>query len=277
MKITTISYSLSELPPTLADWESGLIQEIGALYADGSKIIVYPELNLMGLTDYFPGEIKTQYQEISKYLSESLLPKLASILKSKDLLLCLGSGPRMVEKKIYNTAFIWVKDTWVYQDKLHLTPWEVDFTPGSSVQIFEFHKLKTCALICFDIEMPGLALYLKRQEVDLILVPSATTNKNGNQRVNRCASARSIELGAAVVTCPIVGDSKCDLVDHSEGRAGFFMPAQEVVVVEQESFSDYSEKQKVIAHFELEVAMMKELKKKDQETKPYFKEDVILF
>lgn len=277
MRITTVSYSLSEQPKTLSEWETWLIQEIESLYADGSKVVLYPELNLMGLTDYFSGELKQQFEQIAKYISENLLPKLAIKLKGKDLLLCLGSGPRVVDKKIFNTAFIWVKDTWVYQDKLHLTPWEGDFTPGNTVQIFEFHKLKACALICFDIEMPALSLYLKRQEIDLILVPSATTNKNGNQRVNRCASARSIELGAAVVTCPIVGDSKCDLIDHSEGRAGFFMPAQELVAVEQESFSDYSVKKKVISHFDLEVAMIKDLKKKDEETKPYFKEDVILF
>lgn len=230
----------------------------------------------MGLTDYFPGQLQEQYKLIAAYIENELLLKLAKELKGKDVCLCLGSGPRIQNNKIYNTAFIWASNTWIHQDKIHLTPWEVDFTPGSSVQIFEFHKLKTCALICFDIEMPSLGVYLKRQEIDLILVPSATTNKNGNQRVNRCASARSIELGAAVITCPIVGDSKCDLIDHSEGRAGFFLPAQELVVMEQESFSDYSDKKKVIAHFDLEVAMMKELKKKDQETKPYFKEDLIL-
>jgi predicted amidohydrolase len=275
MKVTVVSYSLSEQPRDLASWKAQLKQEILELSVT-SRIILYPELNLMGLTDYFPGELKLQYQLISDFIQQELLPELTQLLKGKDLLLCLGSGPRKVDESIFNSAFIWLKDTWIYQDKIHLTPWEVDFTSGNEVKIFDFHGLKSCALICFDIEQPGLSLYLKRQETDLILVPSATTNQNGNQRVNRCASARAIELGAVVITSPLVGDSKCDLIDHSEGRAGFFLPAQEVVNVPQELFSDYSTGKKIISHFDVEVAMVKDWKKKDGETKPYFKDDLIL-
>lgn len=276
MKISVVSYSLSEQPATLEDWEGKLISQVNALISDGAKIILYPELNLMGLSDYFPGELKAQYHLISEYTQNQLLPLLTRKFKGKDLLMCLGSGPRVQEQKIFNTAYVWVSDTWLYQDKIHLTPWEVDFTPGSEVKYFTFHGLKAACLICFDVEQPGLALALKRNGLDLLLVPSATTNKNGNQRVNRCASARAIELGACVITSPLVGDSRCDLIDHNEGRQGFFMPAQEVVVVEQEIYSEYSQKSEVIHHYHLELDMMRELKKKDEETKPFFKEDLIL-
>lgn len=277
MKISVVSYSLSEQPSTLKDWESALTAEIDSLIADEAKVILYPELNLMGLTDYFPGEIKDQYQKISSYLNESLFPNLATKLKGKDLCLCLGSGPRVADGKIYNSSPVWINNSWMFQDKIHLTPWETDFTPGERINYFEFHGLRFACVICFDIEQPGLALSMKRNGVDFVLVPSATSNKNGNQRVNRCASARSIELGAAVVTSPLVGDAKCDLIDHSEGRQGFFMPAQEVVVVPQEEFSEYSVKKKIINHYFLESEMMRELKKPDQETKPFFKEDRIVF
>lgn len=276
MKISVVSYSLSEQPSTLKDWEDKLISQIDALISDGAKVILYPELNLMGLSDYFPGELKQQFLLISEYTQNQLLPMLTKKFKGKDLLLCLGSGPRAQEKMFFNTAYVWVSDTWLFQDKIHLTPWEVDFTPGTEVKYFSFHGLKAACLICFDVEQPGLALALKRSGLDLLLVPSATTNKNGNQRVNRCASARSIELGACVVTSPLVGESRCDLIDHNEGRQGFFMPSQEVVVVEQEIYSDYSVKQEVVHHYHLEVDMMRELKKKDEETKPFFKEDLIL-
>lgn len=276
MKISVVSYSLSEQPSNLKEWEVKLTTEVDSLIADGAKIILYPELFLMGLSDYFPGELKEQYQLISDYTEKSLFPLLASKFKGKDLLLNLGSGPRISEGKIYNSSPVWVNDTWLFQDKIHLTPWEVDFTPGTEVKFFSFHKLNCASVICFDIEQPGLGLMLKRNGVDLILCPSATTNKNGNQRVNRCASGRSVELGAAVIVSPLVGDSKCDLVDHNEGRQGFFLPAQEAVIVEQEQFSDYSVKKHIIHHYELEVKMMIELKKITDETKPYFKEDLIL-
>lgn len=277
MKISVISYSLSSQPSTLKEWEDKLITEITSLLADDSKIILYPELFLMGLSDYFPGKLQDQYLRIAEYLDSKLFPLIALKLKGKDVCLCLGSGPRLLEDKIHNSSPVWINDSWMFQDKIHLTPWETDFTPGNGINYFLFHSLRCACVICFDIEQPGLALSLKRNGVDLIMVPSATTNKNGNQRVNRCASARSIELGAAVVTSPLVGDSKCDLVDHNEGRQGFFMPAQEVVVVEQEEFSEYSTGKHIIQHYYLEVDMMKQLKKKDQETKPYFQEDRVGF
>lgn len=276
MKISVVSYSLSEQPATLKEWEVKLTTEVNALITDGAKIVLYPELFLMGLSDYFPGELKAQYKLIADYTEKTLLPLLTSMFKGKDLLVCLGSGPRLEEGKIYNSCPVWVNDTWLFQDKIHLTPWETDFTPGSEVKYFLFHDLQCASVICFDIEQPGLGLMLKRNGVDLILCPSATTNKNGNQRVNRCASARSVEIGAAIITSPLVGDSECDLIDHNEGRQGFFLPAQEAVIVEQEQFSEYSVKSHVIAHYELEIDMIRELKKKTDETKPYFKEDLIL-
>lgn len=275
MKVSVVSYSLSEQPKTLTLWEEKLFSEIEDFIAQGSKIILYPELCLMGLSDYFPGTLAQQYAAISEF-TQTLLPKLSRILKGKDVCLCLGSGPRVEDNRIYNSSPIWVSDSWLFQDKIHLTPWETDFTPGDKIQYFNFHKLIFASVICFDIEQPGIALSLKRNGVDVVLVPSATTNKNGNQRVNRCASARSIELGACVITAPLVGDSRCDLIDHSEGRQGFFLPAQEVVIVDQEVYSDYSKEKSVIGTYEVFIELMKELKKKDDETKPYFKEDLIV-
>ena len=276
MKISVVSYSVSQQPGALADWEARLLSEVKTLLSDGAKIVLYPEYFLMGLADYYPGELKDQYRQVAQYTELTLLPKLTAILKGKDVLVCFGSGPRVSDGKLYNSSPLWVNGTWSFQDKIHLTPWEADFTAGSQVNFFLFHDLRVACLICFDIEQPGLSLMLKRSGVDLVLVPSATTNKNGNQRVNRCASARSVELGSIVVTCPLVGKSKCELIDLNEGRQGFFLPAQEAVRLEQEQFSEYSDDHQVVNHYEIEVNMLRELKVKDSETKPYFKEDLIL-
>lgn len=276
MKISVVSYSLSHQPKTLTEWEEKMMTEIKNLMSGGSKVILYPEFSLLGLSDYFPAPLNEQYHLISNYCETKLYPMLTPLLKGKDILLCLGSGPRVLEDKIYNSSPTWVNDTWMFQDKIHLTPWEVDFTPGTQVNYFLFHELKTAVVICFDIEQPGLALSMKRNGVDVVLVPSATNNKHGNHRVNRCATARSVELGAAVVTAPLIGISTCDLIDRNEGRQGFFLPAQEAVTVKDEQYSEYSISDHVIEHYRIEVNMMRELKKKDDETKPYFKEDLIL-
>ncbi|MBY0415482.1 MAG: hypothetical protein K2Q18_15020, partial [Bdellovibrionales bacterium] len=229
MKITVISYSLSNQPKTLGEWKKTLLNEIQSLVESGSDVLLYPELFLMGLSDYFKEDFIDQLKSIANFTEKELLPDIEKILHRSDVMLVLGSGPRFVSDNCFNTSFVWANSNWYFQDKLHLTPWEVDFTPGESIQLLNFKSLKVATIICYDVEQPGLALKLKEAGIHLLLVPSATTNRNGNQRVNRCASGRSIELGAAVAVVPLIGDSLCDLVDHNEGRQGFFMPAQELV------------------------------------------------
>jgi len=270
MKITNVSYSLSEQPKTILEWETKLFSQINSFIENGSKIILYPELCLMGLSEYING-----YDAIADYITNNLQPKLSKFLHGSDLCLCLGSGPRKFDHKLFNSSPIWVNNTWIYQDKIHLTPWENDFEAGSKINYFKFHKFNMAVIICFDIEQPGIALALKKHEINVVLVPSATTNLNGNQRVNRCASGRSIELGALVVTSPLVGNSNCDLIDHSEGRQGFFLPAQEIVTIKQENYSEYSTEKTIIYHFEIDPHLISDIKIENGETKPYLKTDLI--
>lgn len=268
MKCTIVSYSLSEDPSTLSQWKENLFREITSFIDGGSEIILYPELFLMGLSKYFKGP---EIESVARYTHSELLPELGELLKNKKVFLVLGSGPREHADRMFNSCPVFYKNDWHFQDKLFLTPWETEFHPGYELTVFDVKGLKTAITICFDSEQPDLAVKLKEEGVHLLLVPSATTNENGSNRVNRCSSARAIELGAAVFTSPLVGDSACDLVDHNEGRQGFFLPAQEDVTVKQETFSQYSAKEKVIVHYELHPGMLKKLKEKNSETKPFHK------
>lgn len=268
MKCTVVSYSLTHDPATLKDWQDRLIHEIQEFIRQGSEVILYPELFLMGVSKYFSGN---DISNVADYTYKHLLPALEPLLKDKNIFLVLGSGPREVNGSYFNSCPVYCDNTWHFQDKLFLTPWETDFTPGSDINIFTYKGLQTAVVVCFDSEQPDLAMKLKESEIHLLLVPSATTNENGSHRVNRCSSARAIELGAAVFTSPLVGDSPCDLVDHNEGRQGFFLPAQENVNVPQESYSEYSIAETVICDYELNVEMLMKLKEKDSETKPYHK------
>ncbi|MDD4975296.1 MAG: hypothetical protein PHY93_13135 [Bacteriovorax sp.] len=273
MKISVVSYSLSSQPSGLKEWKEDLCNEIKSFISNGSEVILYPELFLMGLSDYFKAGPKEQLAKISTYIEKDLLPSLESILIGHNILLVLGTGPRFFNENYYNSAPLWIDGRWIFQDKLHLTPWEKEFIPGNSIQLISFKGLKTAVIICFDIEQPGLTLKLKEQGVHFVLVPSATINKNGNQRVNRCASARSVELGAAVLTVPLVGDSACDLVDHNEGRQALFLPPQEIVQCQQEIFSDYSISKQVIAYYFVDEELLVKIKVADDETKPYLTKD----
>lgn len=266
MKISVVSYSLSEDPGTLTEWRTKLVTAIQGFIDSGSDVILYPELFLMGLTKYFDGN---EIESVASYVHQELLPGLTF---SRDVMVVLGSGPRFSNGRCFNSAPVWVNQKWHFQDKLFLTPWETDFTPGFESNIFSFKGLKTAVVICYDSEQPDLAMKLKEEGIDLMLVPSATTNLNGSSRVNRCSSGRAIELGAVVVTAPLVGNSKCELVDHNEGRQGFFLPAQDDVNVPQETFSAYSTKKSVIGTYDIDVEMLRKVKAKTSETKPFHKE-----
>ena len=131
--LSCISYSLTQTHVTLKDWEEKLVKEITVLMRNGSKVIIYPELFLMSLCDYFSGSQTDQMRMISNYTQETLLPRLSSELFGHDLLLVLGSGPRAKNNHLYNSSPVFHDDKWVFQDKIHLTPWEIDFTAGDEV------------------------------------------------------------------------------------------------------------------------------------------------
>lgn len=272
MKCTIVSYSLTQDPSTLEEWEASLKLEITKLLNEGNDVLLYPELFLMGLSKYFSGDLSDQYLLIHRYLEKKLFPAIKDLLLGRQALLVLGTGPRLLNGRIYNSSPVFINNELFFQDKLFLTPWETDFTAGEELSIFTFKNLKTAIVICFDSEQPDLALKLKQEGIDFILIPSATTNKNGSQRVNRCASSRAVELGAIVMTSPLVGDSKCDLIDHNEGRQGVFLPAQEMIPENlQEQYSPYSSDKQVIGVYDLDLSLMTKVKVKDDETKPFYK------
>lgn len=271
MQISVISYSLSEEPTSLVDWKQKILDEILSCAEAGSSIVLYPELFLMGLAKFLDCKPEDQLKQVAELISSDILPFFQKALGSTDILLVFGSGPRYFDSKIFNSCPILHKGSWRFQDKLYLTPWETDFIPGQQLHVFEFAGLKCAVVICFDSEQPDISLKLKHEGVDLILIPSATTNRNGNQRVNRCASARSVELGAVVVTSPLVGDSIVDLIDHNEGRQGFFLPAQESITSEQEQYSVYSSSESVLMNYTFQVDDILELKKTSSETRPFLK------
>ena len=269
MKISVVSYSLSDDPETLESWKNKVLNEIRMLEDSGSDVILYPELFLMGLSRYLNVEGQSkQVRAVAELLHSDIYPWLSRELTGQATIV-FGSGPRLVENAIFNSSAIFHHGKTIFQDKLYLTPWETDFVPGTEIRLFDLKGLKTCVMICFDSEQPDLAVKLKQESLDLMLLPSATTNRNGSQRVNRCASARSVELGAVVVTSPLVGDSACELVDHNEGRQGFFLPAQECISIEQEQFSAYSVSEHIVSSFEFDDKKIKELKKANGETKPF--------
>jgi predicted amidohydrolase len=72
-------------------------------------------------------------------------------------------------------------------------------------------------------EMPEVSAALKKAGVQLVLGPSATEDEDGVARILRTSSARAVELGAAVLVAPLVGDQG---EWKNLGSAALYLPAQ---------------------------------------------------
>ena len=187
--------------------------------------MLLPEFTWVGLEPLV--EPRT-LQRVAEVFWEELLPALKSLLIRPGKAVVLGTVPfwDAERQELRNRAPILVEDRVLYQDKLHLTPWESDFSSGTELRLWEFAGLRFAVVICLDIEIPEISTQLRGAGVDVMLVPSATETVLGGERVGRCASARAVELGCVVGVCHLTGRAVTDLIDVNVGRTAVYFPSQ---------------------------------------------------
>jgi predicted amidohydrolase len=192
----------------------------------GADMVLFPEFCWMGLESFVEGN--KGLRGISDLFWLEMWPVMQKRLNRADKAVVLGTAPFWDEttRGLFNRAPILCEGRALHQDKLHLTPWENAFSPGESLRLWKFGGLTIAVIICLDIEVPELAALLRGMGVDLILVPSATENFLGVERVDRCASARAVELGCCVGVAHLVGQANSDLIDNNVGRTAFYTPSQ---------------------------------------------------
>jgi len=186
----------------------------------GADIVLFPEYTWAAL-HVSPASAADVFQQ-------RVLPLLRQRLTRKGKLAVLGSSlmREASTSTLHNRAILMADGEWLAQDKLFMTPWESAFQGGDALRVFTFQGLRIAVIVCMDIEIPELSVLLRGQGVDLILVPSATETIQGVERVTRCASARAVELGCAVVVSPLVGKCESDLVDDNLGKLACYLPSQ---------------------------------------------------
>jgi predicted amidohydrolase len=194
-------------------------------WASGADLVLFPEYTWAGLEPLLP---QPSLAAISRIFWDHIWPSLRSKLSQPGRSVVLGTVPWQdpATGHILNRCPIIADGTVRFQDKLTLTPWESDFTSGDSIQVFEFLGRRCAVLICLDVEIAELSVALSAAGIDLLLVPSATEDILGVERVNRCASARAIELGCAVVVAHLTGTSTSTLVDTNTGLLAHYLPSQ---------------------------------------------------
>lgn len=210
---------------TVADYVEACASRVEQSWETGADIVLLPEYAWAGLEPVLGGDMGLR--GVAGCFWTEVLPGLAQRLARPGKLAVLGTAP-FVEPggTMLNRAAILDGGRLLMQDKLYLTPWESEFQQGQELRVFEFRGLRVSVLICLDIEVPELSAMLRGQNVDLILVPSATETLMGCERVTRCASARAVELCCAVVVTPLVGRCTSALVDENLGKSACYLPSQ---------------------------------------------------
>lgn len=194
-------------------------------WAEGADIVVFPEFSWLGTERFMEGPDRVA--GVARWFWGRMWPELRVALARPDKAVVLGTVPFAdADGRLFNRAPILAGGREIFQDKLHLTPWESAFSAGKFLRVWEFRGLRVAVLVCLDIEVPELAVALRHAEVDLLLVPSATENVLGMERVGRCADARAVELACQVALCPLVGRADSTLVDENIGRLAVFSPSQ---------------------------------------------------
>ncbi|MCB1275789.1 nitrilase-related carbon-nitrogen hydrolase [Prosthecobacter sp.] len=256
---------------------ASVVECVETSWDEGADLVLLPEFTWMGLE---PLVEPPSLRRVAEVFWQELLPTLRSLLMRPGKAVVLGTVPFWDAEAgvLRNRAPILVEDRVLHQDKLHLTPWESDFSPGTELRIWEFAGLRFAVVICLDIEIPEISTRLRGQGVDVLLVPSATETVLGVERVDRCASARAVELGCVVGVSHLTGKAASALIDENVGRTAVYYPSQAAFRdaprwMEGEVFDSEIHKQRVV----LDPKNLQVMRRMPTETNPSLLKDLPLF
>ena len=80
------------------------------------------------------------------------------------------------------------------------------YTSGNQFNSFDYQNIKIGNAICFDIRFPEIFVKMKKENVDIITIPSAFTKKTGGLHWHILNRARAIENQAFVISAAQVGE-----------------------------------------------------------------------
>jgi predicted amidohydrolase len=227
LRARVVSWDVGWKPTVAGDWLARVVVEVRDARRDGIDVLVLPELFAWGLAPYAPKDTQPASFITHAVLSE-LLPRVRDAA-GPGMLVVLGSYPHELAgwDHALNRAPVLLDGRWRFVDKLDPTPGEAKedppIVPGHALPIFPYRGGRMAVVICFSLEMPEVATALKRHGVQMVLAPSATEDEVAVSRVERTASARAVELGAAVLVAPLLGEQGGW---KNMGSAALYLPAQ---------------------------------------------------
>lgn len=250
------------------DYVKQILSRVLESWDSGADLVVFPEFCWLGLERFMPGPDRRV--ALADHFWRGLWPELKESLSRPDKAVVLGSVPcGHGGPGLRNRAPIISGGAVTCQDKLHLTPGEGVFEAGDRLVVWECGGARIATLICLDVEVPELAVALRTVRPDLIVVPSATQDILGVERVNRCASARAVELGCMVAVAPLVGRGDSEPVEENIGRLALYAPSQSpFAAVERCRTSAVHESGFHCLAARIDLAAVRRLRSPDGETNP---------
>jgi predicted amidohydrolase len=233
VRIASAAYPLDALP-TLGAVEDKIARWVAEAAGEGAELLVFPEYGAMELAAPAGEAVGASLDASLQAVSETL-PRVdavhADLAERYDVHILAASGPRLGPDGRYrNSARIFAPSGKSgAQDKRVMTPFEHGWgiVPGDSTRVFDTTLGRIGVAICYDSEFPLLVRGIIEAGARILLVPSCTEFVSGYHRIRTSAMARALEGTCAAVVSPTVGDSAWSpAVDHNNGAAGIYVPAE---------------------------------------------------
>lgn len=241
--------NLSHKTTSLDDFAALVESQLERARADGADILLAPEHISEYWMNFAPQNLPlTEEPDWIADRAAEILPLLQAAVTKTGVALVAGSFSfRDAQSgKCRNRSYMLFPDREaVFHDKFVMTPSEKDcngwfFETGSTLNVFDWRGMRLSLIICLDVEMPHLAHMMAQEDIDLLLVPSMTSQPAGYYRVFSCARARAVELFAAVAVVGCTGGangSDGTARETFNGGAAVYIPS-EVVFGHTGIFSD---------------------------------------
>lgn len=276
MKIASTTYDVSRKIESFDKFYKQLSEKVLFFLDQDVEILLFPEYFLIKILEVDEiANLATEAEKIrllQSYVFDKMLPRLQSefaFYKNKERCLVLGSCLFQEGGITVNRTPVIMRDKILFYDKRALTPWEDTVHPGKAALYFDFLGVKCSVLTCFDVEIPEFAVELKKEKVELILIPSATENELGFYRIQRCASARAVELCCYTVVSHLIGECSIDMISLQVGSANYFVPSQSLTNALKEKSKGHIASGKDFFIKDLDFEILKRQRLIKEETNPF--------
>ncbi len=159
-------------------------------------MLIFPELASLDVVD-FDAPLEPQWEVVSTSFAQKYFSFFQEISKEVPFTILAGTTPLKTAAGIVNQGKIYHQGVEILtQDKMYMTPEEDcvwKWTSTSDIHVFNWQGIRTAMLICHDSEFPDISQKLLEAEIEMLLVPSMTTDVPGLNRVRWCSMARSVE------------------------------------------------------------------------------------